>query len=104
MPWQGDRRGASAPLALSHDSIVSLLYAMENGSFAEMGVVGCDGVVGIAVFTGGDATTNQTVVQSAGDAFRLELKSFRGEFRRTGELHRLLLLSMLLSETEFCRR
>ena len=44
--------------ALSHvyfptTAIVSLLYTMENGTSAEMGVVGCDGVVGIAVFMGG---------------------------------------------------
>jgi hypothetical protein len=29
-------------------AIVSLLYTMEDGASAEMGVVGCDGVVGIA--------------------------------------------------------
>jgi hypothetical protein len=65
---------------------------MENGTSAEMGVVGRDGMVGIAVFLGGDTTPNRAVVQSAGDAFRLELKFFRNEFRRIGELHRLLLL------------
>jgi hypothetical protein len=73
-------------------AIVSLLYTMENGSSAEMGIVGCDGVVGIAVFMGGDTTPNRAVVQSAGDAFRLDLTPFRREFRRSGELHRLLLL------------
>jgi len=90
-------------------AIVSLLYTMENGSSAEMGVVGCDGVVGIAVFMGGDTTPNRAVVQSAGDAFRLELKHFRREFRLTGELHRLLLLytqSLLtqMSQTAVCNR
>ena len=34
-------------------SIVSLLYTMENGSSAEMGLTGNDGVVGIALFMGG---------------------------------------------------
>jgi CRP-like cAMP-binding protein len=90
-------------------AIVSLLYTMENGTSAEMGVVGCDGVVGIAVFMGGDTTPNRAVVQSAGDAFRLELKHFRDEFRRIGELHRLLLLytqSLLtqMSQTAVCNR
>ena len=73
-------------------AIVSLLYTMENGRSAEMGIVGCDGLVGIAVFMGGDTTPNRAVVQSAGDALRLALNDFRDEFRRTGELHRLLLL------------
>jgi CRP-like cAMP-binding protein len=33
-------------------AIVSLLYIMENGSSAEIGVVGNDGLVGIAIFYG----------------------------------------------------
>jgi hypothetical protein len=82
---------------------------MENGTSAEMGVVGCDGVVGIAVFMGGDTTPNRAVVQSAGDAFRLELRFFREEFRRVGELHRALLLytqALLtqMSQTAVCNR
>jgi CRP-like cAMP-binding protein len=100
--------------ALSHvyfptTAIVSLLYTMENGSTAEMGIVGCDGVVGIAVFMGGDTTPNRAVVQSGGDAFRLALKPFRVEFQRTEELHRLLLLytqALLtqMSQTAVCNQ
>jgi CRP-like cAMP-binding protein len=90
-------------------SIVSLLYIMENGTSAEMGVVGCDGVVGIAVFMGGDTTPNRAVVQIAGDALRLELEFFRKEFRRFGELHRALMLytqALLtqMSQTAVCNR
>lgn len=100
--------------ALSHvyfptTAIVSLLYTMENGSTAEMGVVGCDGVVGIAVFMGGDTTPSRAVVQSAGDALRLKLNRFRDEFKRIGELHRLLLLytqALLtqMSQTAVCNQ
>jgi CRP-like cAMP-binding protein len=100
--------------ALSHvlfptTAIVSLLYVMENGSTAEMAVVGCDGVVGIAVFMGGDTTPNRAVVQSAGSAFQLSLNAFRRECRRTGELHRLLLLytqALLtqMSQTAVCNQ
>ena len=90
-------------------AIVSLLYTMENGTSAEMGIVGCDGVVGIAVFMGGDTTPNRAVVQSAGESFRLDLKSFRHEFRRVTELHRVLLLytqALLtqMSQTAVCNR
>jgi CRP-like cAMP-binding protein len=89
--------------------IVSLLYTMENGSTAEMGIVGCDGVVGIAVFMGGDTTPSRAVVQCAGNAFRLPLKPFRDEFRRNSELHELLLLytqALLtqMSQTAVCNR
>jgi CRP-like cAMP-binding protein len=90
-------------------AIVSLLYTMENGASAEMGIVGRDGVVGIAVFMGGDTTPNRAVVQSAGDALRLELQFFREEFGRIGELHRALLLytqALLtqMSQTAVCNR
>jgi CRP-like cAMP-binding protein len=90
-------------------AIVSLLYTMENGTSAEMGIVGRDGIVGIAVFMGGDTTPNRAVVQSAGDALRLKLQFFRDEFRRVGELHRLLLLytqALLtqMSQTAVCNR
>ena len=49
-------------------SIVSLLYTMENGTSAEMGLTGNDGVVGIALFMGGGTMPNRAVVQSAGGA------------------------------------
>ena len=73
-------------------SIVSLLYTMANGSTAGMGLVGNDGVVGIAVFMGGNTTPSRAVVQNAGGALRLKVKRFRDEIERVGELHRLLLL------------
>jgi hypothetical protein len=40
------------------NSIVSLLYTMENGTSAEMGLTGSDGVVGIALFMGGGGIVN----------------------------------------------
>lgn len=82
-------------------AIVSLVYTMENGTSAEMGIVGSDGIVGIAVFMGGDTTPNRAVVQSAGDALRLELPVFREEYKRIGELHRLLLLYTQALLTQF---
>ena len=59
-------------------AIISLLYLMENGSSAEMGVAGHEGLVGIALFMGGDTVPNRAVVQSAGVAFRM---SSRGAAR-----------------------
>src|SRR6266403_5719227 len=37
------------------DSIVSLLYVMEDGSSAEIAVSGHEGLVGISLFMGGDS-------------------------------------------------
>jgi CRP-like cAMP-binding protein len=38
------------------DSIVSLLYVMENGASAEISVVGNEGIIGVALFMGGEST------------------------------------------------
>src|SRR5712692_10398636 len=53
------------------NSIVSLLYVMENGASAEIAVVGNEGLVGISLFMGGETTTRRAVVQSAGHAYEL---------------------------------
>src|SRR5262245_37341511 len=53
------------------DSIVSLMYVMENGDSAEIAVVGGEGIVGVAAFTGGETTSSRALVQSAGSAYQL---------------------------------
>ena len=47
-------------------SVVSLLYIMENGGTAEIGIAGKGGLVGMPLFLGVDTTTGRAVVQSAG--------------------------------------
>ncbi|HZX89273.1 MAG TPA: hypothetical protein VFE67_01425, partial [Rudaea sp.] len=47
-------------------SIISLLYVMEDGASAEIAVVGNEGMVGVALFMGGETTPSRAVVQSAG--------------------------------------
>jgi len=71
-------------------AIISLLYLMENGSSAEMGVAGCEGLVGVALFMGGNTVPNRAVVQSAGAAFRMKTKVLQEEFARGGLFQRLL--------------
>jgi CRP-like cAMP-binding protein len=90
-------------------SIVSLLYTMENGTSAEMGLTGNDGVVGIALFMGGGTMPNRAVVQSAGGAFRLKAKVLQDEFARGGRFQYLLLrytqaLITQISQTAVCNR
>jgi len=90
-------------------SIVSLLYTMENGSSAEMGLTGNDGVVGIALFMGGGTMPNRAVVQSAGDALRMKAKVLQDEFARGGKFQQLLLrytqaLITQISQTAVCNR
>jgi CRP-like cAMP-binding protein len=90
-------------------SVVSLLYTMENGSTAEMGLAGNDGVVGVALFLGGDTTPNRAVVQVAGGAFRMTATLLREEFARGGAFQRALLrytqaLITQISQTAVCNR
>ena len=64
------------------DSIISLLYVMEDGASAEIAVVGKEGMVGVALFMGGETTPNRAVVQSAGHAYRLRGQLLKQEFGR----------------------
>ena len=91
------------------DSIISLLYVMENGASAEIAVVGNEGVVGIALFMGGETTPNRAVVQSAGFAYRLKGALLKAEFGRSGALQHLLLrytqaLLTQMAQTAVCNR
>ncbi len=72
-------------------AIVSLLYVMIDGASAEIAVVGSDGIIGVALFMGGETMPNRAVVQSAGHAYRLEGQLLKQEFNRSGELQHLLL-------------
>ena len=90
-------------------SIISLLYTMENGTSAEMGLTGNDGVVGIALFMGGGTMPNRAVVQSGGLAIRMKAKVLQSEFARGGKFQRLLLrytqaLITQISQTAVCNR
>ena len=90
-------------------AVVSLIYTMEDGATAEMGLVGNEGVVGIALFMGGDTTPNQAVVQVAGDALKMEARVLRQEFKRGGVFQLALLrytqaLITQISQTAVCNR
>jgi CRP-like cAMP-binding protein len=90
-------------------SIVSLLYVMENGASAEIAVVGNEGVVGISLFMGGGSTPSRAVVQSAGQGFRLKAQIIKDEFDQSGPVLHLLLrytqaLITQMSQTAVCNR
>src|ERR1700719_3795627 len=91
------------------DSIVSLLYVMENGASAEISVVGNEGLIGIALFMGGETTPSRAIVQSAGYAYRLPARRLKSEFGGHGALQLLLLrytqaLITQMSQTAVCNR
>jgi CRP-like cAMP-binding protein len=91
------------------DAIVSLLYVMESGASAEISVVGNEGLVGVAVFMGGESTPSRAVVQSAGSAYRLPGQRLKDEVNRHGELLQLMLrytqaLITQMAQTAVCNR
>jgi CRP-like cAMP-binding protein len=91
------------------DSIVSLLYVMEDGASAEISVIGNEGVIGVALFMGGETTPSRSIVQSAGSAYRLTGQRLKEEFNRHGEMLHLLLrytqaLLTQMAQTAVCNR
>ena len=91
------------------DSIVSLLYVMENGASAEISVAGNEGLIGIALFMGGESTPSRAVVQSAGYAYRLLGQQIKDEFNRHGDMLLLMLrytqsLITQMAQTAVCNR
>ncbi|WP_459252324.1 Crp/Fnr family transcriptional regulator [Paraburkholderia fungorum] len=89
--------------------IVALLYVMEDGASAEIAIVGNEGLIGIALFMGGETTPSRAVVQSAGKAYRLDARILKEEFHRAGPVQRLLLrytqaLITQMAQTAVCNR
>jgi CRP-like cAMP-binding protein len=91
------------------DSIVSLLYVLADGASAEIAVTGNEGLVGIALFMGGETTPSRAVVQSAGHGYRLRAAVLKKAFEAGGELQHLLLrytqaLITQMTQTAVCNR
>jgi CRP-like cAMP-binding protein len=102
----GDRLGH---VYFPSTSIVSLLYVLESGASAEIAIVGNEGIIGIALFMGGETMPNRAVVQSAGRAYRLDAGVLKEEFCRAGAVQRLLLrytqaLITQMAQTAVCNR
>src|SRR5712691_10414537 len=105
--YESDRRLHSVYFPTT--AVVSLLYTMDDGTTAEMGLTGNDGVVGIALFLGGDTTPSRAVIQVAGGALTMKAKVLQAEFARGGALQHVFLrytqaLITQISQTAVCNR
>lgn len=90
-------------------SVISFVYTMQDGSTAETGLVGNDGVVGIELFLGGETTPNRAIVQIAGQALRIPARLFQYEVANNTHMERILLrytqsLIIQISQTAVCNR
>ncbi|MFO7579544.1 MAG: Crp/Fnr family transcriptional regulator [Nitrosomonas halophila] len=91
------------------DAIVSLLYVTMNGGSTEIALVGNDGIVGVSLFMGGNSMPQQSVVQSAGHAYRLDGRLLMQEFEHVAAVTHLLLrytqaLLTQIGQTAVCNR
>jgi CRP-like cAMP-binding protein len=90
-------------------AIVSLLYVMQDGASAEIAAAGNEGLIGIALFMGGESTPSRAVVRSAGYGFRMEAHKLKEEFSGYGPVQELLLrytqaLFAQTAQTAVCNR
>ena len=90
-------------------AILSLHYAMEDGSSSEFAGVGNEGMLGISLLMGGNTTPNRAVVQTGGQGYRLKAQPMLQEFSRAGLVQQLMLrytqaLLTQVSQTAVCNR
>jgi CRP-like cAMP-binding protein len=99
----------SSYLYFPTNAIVSLLYNLENGSSAEIAVIGNEGCAGVSIFMGGNSTLTTAVVQSAGKSYRIKANVIIDEFNKAGAVMHLLLrytqsLITQMTQTAVCNR
>ncbi|MEX2468296.1 MAG: Crp/Fnr family transcriptional regulator [Pseudohongiellaceae bacterium] len=104
-----DRHETIGNVYFPTDSIVSLLYVMEDGASAEIAVIGREGVTGVELCMGNDKSSSRALVQSAGSAYRLSGSVLQNEFRRSGQFHDRMLrytqaLLSQIAQTAVCNR
>ena len=73
-----------------HDCLVSLLGVAEGRMTLEVGLVGREGMLGVAVAQGHETTQVRAGVQRAGSASRMDSGRFREEVARNPGLQRVL--------------
>ncbi len=91
------------------DSVISLVYIITSGNLTEVAVTGNEGLVGIPLLMGSDATTGRAVVRSPGHAYRLKYAVLKNRFEAGGPLQDLLLrytqsLMTQIAQTAVCNR
>ncbi len=72
-------------------AVVAMSFAMENGSSAEVALIGREGMVGVRLVLGADTLNVRASVQTAGMGLRLPAQCLLEEAGRGGALMRVLL-------------
>jgi CRP-like cAMP-binding protein len=92
-----------------HKAVVSLVTTMENGSSVEVGMVSNEGMVGLPVISGSNASNITAMVQVIGSGTQMKADILKSEFDRGGVLQNLLLryfqtLYIQVSQGAACNR
>lgn len=72
-------------------SVVAMSFALENGSSAEVALIGREGMVGVRLLLGDSTLNVRATVQSAGSGLRLPAQCLQEEVDRRGALLQVLL-------------
>jgi CRP-like cAMP-binding protein len=91
------------------DSIISLISELSETSALEVGMVGNEGMAGLAVFMGASVSSTRALVQGSGSAMRMTSAAVRTEANRLGSFHRILhryshSLLTQVSQSALCNR
>jgi CRP-like cAMP-binding protein len=73
------------------DGLISVQSVSADGSAIEIGVVGSEGMVGLAAVLGGGSSPYRAVVQLGGRALRIERRTLEDQFHRNRQFHDLML-------------
>jgi len=92
-----------------NDSIISLISELSETSLLEVGMVGNEGMAGLAVFMDVSLSSTRALVQGSGTAMRMSSAAVRTEANRLGSLHQLLhryshSLLTQVSQSSVCNR
>jgi CRP-like cAMP-binding protein len=105
--WETDEKGEH--LYFPTTSLVSLVYANENGTSISVATLGRSSVVGAAMVGAHVRTPDRAVVTFSGHAYRMQVSHANSELAECGDFHTLLLvysnsLMIHISQNAICNR
>jgi CRP-like cAMP-binding protein len=90
-------------------AMISVVAYTPDGQAAEVGVIGWEGMSGVDVVMGANATLNQHIIQLPNGAWRAKKAAIQKEFARGGAFQKAVLaftrvMMMQISQTALCNR
>lgn len=73
-----------------NEGLISLIVVMDDGTVREIGLIGKEGILGIAVVLGMNKTPQRALIQMQGSAMRMRADALRDELTKGGAIQNLL--------------